>query len=212
MYTQMRGVLVTGGEPTRHRALPTLLSYARELGLETRALATNAIALADPVRAAELVDAGLTGVDVPLHGHDARAHQAVTATAGSFKATVTALERLREAGIRLALHATVGPGHARSLPKLLAFMARFEPTAVAFEVPVGSLAPDAATLAQLDEALVDALPGAPCPVFVVAPLGVRPALASRRLDPTSAHPALSQRGTVLLPFAHLHAAMRGPMA
>jgi len=92
----IRTFTLLGGEPTIHRDLLDVVGYAasRDMGPW---IVTNGVKIADPGFGQALVDAGLKGGCVSLHGDTAEEHDAVTRIPGSFDkamhATVLAAER-----------------------------------------------------------------------------------------------------------------------
>lgn len=75
-------------EPLEHPDLPRLLRVARDLGYHTIDAWTSGRSLADPGHAADLDEAGLTDVDIPLLGSTAEIHDAVAGAPGSFDETI----------------------------------------------------------------------------------------------------------------------------
>ena len=63
-------LVLSGGEPTLHPALPRFIARARELGFRTIEVQTNGVKTADMDYARSLVDAGLNKVTCSLHSAD----------------------------------------------------------------------------------------------------------------------------------------------
>lgn len=78
-------IAFTGGEPTLRRDLPDLIRAARAAGFERASVTTNGRMLSYPAYARTLIEAGLTGISVSLHGPDAMLHDGVTGAPGSFR-------------------------------------------------------------------------------------------------------------------------------
>ncbi len=114
-------LVLTGGEPTLRRDLPSLVRAARELGAGRVVLETNAT-LIDAGRAARLREAGLGLARVHLPGW-ASVYESVTRDPGSFPAALAGMRALTEGGIELEvatpLVRRVAPQIA-SLPQQLA--------------------------------------------------------------------------------------------
>lgn len=103
-------VTFSGGEPLCRPDMLELMEHAKERGLFF-CLITNGT-LISPEVAGRIRDAGAVGVDVSLHGATAAGHEAVTGVAGSFEASVRALELLRQTGMRIGVKATMMSGTA----------------------------------------------------------------------------------------------------
>jgi len=90
-------VTVTGGEPTLYPGFWDILEELQRRETVVRVF-TNATTLTEE-SVDRLIRCGVRFADISLHGPDAATHEAVTRTPGSFDATVTAVKRLRAAGI-----------------------------------------------------------------------------------------------------------------
>lgn len=121
-------VLFTGGEPTLHPDFFKLMGeFRKALPAMPFCLLTNGRAFAYPEvvkKTLTLLDSPLS-VAVPIHGHDARSHDAVTRAPGSFRQTLDGLRNLflfrgpgQEIEIRVILHKRSAAG----LDSLLAFL------------------------------------------------------------------------------------------
>ena len=97
---------VTGGEPTLHRALPTLVARATELGLPVT-LETNALRFRRPAFARALRDAGLRTLFVSLHSADAAVSDAMTRAPGTHTGTVAGIAGALDAGYQVILNCVV---------------------------------------------------------------------------------------------------------
>jgi len=87
-------VLYLGGEPLLHPRIEEALEIGAGLGLRQR-LVTNGSRL-DAARARRLARMGL-GIGVSLLGSDARTHDALAGTSGSFELALAALDAIRAA-------------------------------------------------------------------------------------------------------------------
>lgn len=136
-------LVLTGGEPTLRGDLPALVAYAKQQGIATVELETNATVI-DTGRAEALARAGLdlARVHLPL-GTDAL--DGITRDEGGFAAAVAGLAALRAAGIGLEIAATLVRSTAEGLPALPAMLADLLPGAalrLVVAVPAESPAPD----------------------------------------------------------------------
>ena len=92
-------IRLSGGEPTLSPHLPAVIASAARRGLSP-VLVTNGRALAKPGRMAHLVEQGLAGVRVSLHGASPDVHDALVGVPGAFRQTLTALVHAATSGVR----------------------------------------------------------------------------------------------------------------
>lgn len=95
-------VTLTGGEALCHRDFFKIAAEVRRLGMALR-IYTNGYLLADKKMLARVKDLKPIEVEVSIHGARPETHEALTRIKGSFQKTVTALENLVEAGIKVNL-------------------------------------------------------------------------------------------------------------
>lgn len=108
-------VVFAGGEPTVLDDLPERIAAAREGGADRVLLQTNGRRLAYAAYLAELVDAGLTHLDVSLHGPRAEIHDYHTQTEGSFKQTARGLLLAGRTSLELVVTTVVTRSNFRHL-------------------------------------------------------------------------------------------------
>jgi organic radical activating enzyme len=121
-----RRVDFAGGEPTIHDELQEAVGLARHLGFERIGLQTNGRRLAYRSYTELLVNAGLTHVDVSLHGPTAAVHEFHTTVEGSFQQTVTGVRRARAAGLDAAITSVVTRSNVHLMPALAGVVAALD--------------------------------------------------------------------------------------
>ncbi len=109
-----RQLMISGGEPTVYPELLALVRRARAAGLEPW-LQTNAIRMAKPNFAQDLVDAGVLGLSVSYHAGDPALSDLLTRAPGTHVRTEAGIRASLRAGMRLGLNCVVG---RRNLPHL----------------------------------------------------------------------------------------------
>lgn len=181
----VRQLMISGGEPTVYGELLALVRHARAAGLEPW-LQTNAIRMAKPGYALDLVAAGVGGLTVSYHAADAELSDILTRAPGTHARTEAGMRASLRAGMRLALNCVVG---RRNLPHLPAtadrIVAEFLPLAqyglaVSFSNPSEAHDPADGDPVALDEvagplaAAVRTLIGAGIPVQAVGSCGFPP--------------------------------------
>ena len=118
----VRSLILSGGEPTLDPRLPEYLSHARDRGISSITLETNAIQCARNDLAVKLRDAGLTDAFVSLHSADAAVSDAITRAPGTHVRTVKGIHALLDAGVTVKINAVMtqeGLAHLSGLPDFI---------------------------------------------------------------------------------------------
>ncbi len=92
----------TGGEPTMRKDIVKLIAKARNLGFREIALSTNARAFSHKPFLDAAIEAGLNRVTTTIDGYDAKLHDALTRTPGSFDQTIAGAKALIASGIEVS--------------------------------------------------------------------------------------------------------------
>lgn len=115
-------VTFIGGEPTLDERLAEVIADARALGFVAVGVQTNARRLAGagevPGSFAALVDAGLSDLQLSIHGPLAEAHDYHTGRPGSFAACIDLIARAQRADITVVVTTVVTRSNFRELAKL----------------------------------------------------------------------------------------------
>jgi hypothetical protein len=180
-----RQLMISGGEPTVYGELLGLVRHARAAGLEPW-LQSNAIRMAKPGFARDLVDAGVRGLSVSYHAGDADLSDAMTRAPGTHVRTEEGIRASLRAGLRLGLNCVVMRRNLPYLPSTAArIVAEFLPLAqhgiaVSFSNPSEAHVVSDGDPVALDEvagplsAAVRTLIGAGIPVQAVGSCGFPP--------------------------------------
>lgn len=104
-----------GGEPMLDDQLGDLIERARSRGVPRIVVQTNARRLAASGVAESLKTAGVSSLDVSLHGDSEALHDYHTAVAGSFRQTVMGIRRARAARLAVAINVIVTRSNFRHL-------------------------------------------------------------------------------------------------
>lgn len=110
----------TGGEPLLRDDLEKMIGFARRIGLQVN-LITNAT-LADRARARSLFRAGLRTAQVSVESSEEAEHDLLTASPGSFRATLAGIMNLQRAGISVQTNTTITALNAARAPLMPAFL------------------------------------------------------------------------------------------
>lgn len=111
-------ICFTSGEPTTNPSLARWVKMAKDAGVPRVSVMTNGRALSYEKYARALVAAGMRRFYVSIHGHDAKLHEGLTRTPGSFAQTVAGIEtvaRFKRYGVELHTSTVITK---RNLPHL----------------------------------------------------------------------------------------------
>ena len=146
----VKEVVLTGGEPTLRRDLPSLVAFAHASGVRV-IVETNATAISE-ADAQALQAQGLDAALVNLAG-DGPWLDAVTRDPGGFERTCLGIDRLRAQGIQVQIQAALVRSTATRFWQLAAFLqARFDGAIHTLIVVVPTHSPDAQELLDFDHA------------------------------------------------------------
>ncbi|OGR45261.1 MAG: hypothetical protein A2X35_03180 [Elusimicrobia bacterium GWA2_61_42] len=120
----VRGVVFTGGEPSLHPAVLSLVQQAKKTGFTSIQLQTNGRTLAYPGFCADLVKAGLTEFGPSLHGATPATHDALTGSAGSFPQSVTGISNAVKTGLPVITNTVITAANYKELPAIAALLIR----------------------------------------------------------------------------------------
>lgn len=135
-----RGVVFTGGEPTLHKRIVTLVKAASRLGYHPIQIQTNGRLLSYPDVVRTLLDAGATEFSPSLHGSTEAIHDGLTRSAGSFRQSVLGIRNVARAGAPLLTNSVITRDNADDLPELVALLGSLgvQQAQLAFVHPVGT--------------------------------------------------------------------------
>ncbi|MEW6201496.1 MAG: radical SAM protein, partial [bacterium] len=115
-------IVFTGGEPTLNPQLPDYIKTVSDAGIKNIELQTNAIRMADPEYAGQLVANGLTFALISLHGHTSEISDSITQTPGAFKKTIAGAKNLYDSGVRIQFNFVINTENYFTIPSYLGFI------------------------------------------------------------------------------------------
>ncbi len=121
-----QSVVIHGGEPTLHPELVEYIAGLREQGVERILLQTNGRRLAYPNVVETLVDAGLTHVDISLHGHQPEVHDYHTNVPRSFKHTAKGILNAAGSPLHVGVTTVVTRSNFRHLRSIATLLTRMK--------------------------------------------------------------------------------------
>jgi AdoMet-dependent heme synthase len=116
-------LVLTGGDCLLRLDLFHLIDYAVSLGVPV-CLSPSVTPLLDAAMTGRIARSGARAVSVSLDGCRAQTHDGVRGFAGHFEKTVTAIERLADAGITVQVNTTVMVANVDDLPGIAALLAQ----------------------------------------------------------------------------------------
>jgi len=128
----IREVDFSGGEPTMHPDLPSLIAGAKSLGMERVCIISNGWRLADRTYLKSLRTAGLDEILFSVHGPDETIHDSLTSTKGSFTRISEALANAAGEGLILRTNTVVTRVNYEALNAIAEFVLPFRPDQVNF--------------------------------------------------------------------------------
>jgi len=135
-----RHLTFLGGEPTIRKDFPELVRHAKAVGFETLYLTTNGRMLRHRAYVDALFLAGLTHLNISLHGHMAETHDRIVQSPGAFAQVLSGIGYLLESGRRFSLTAVINSINAPQLVELMRLHLSFRPERIcwAFVRPIGA--------------------------------------------------------------------------
>jgi len=111
----------SGGEALLRKDLPALAAAARKVGFKAVRLQTNGMKLSDPGLCAVLARSGLTVCKFTFLGDNARTHDGLTGTRGSFKKSLAGLDNMLALKLSVGVNILITRQNHRSLRRTLRF-------------------------------------------------------------------------------------------
>lgn len=124
-------ILFTGGDPLMRRDLLSLVSHAANRGIYT-AVAASVTDLLDEEMISKLAGMGIGVLSISIDGSAPEFHDGLRGVPGTFERSVAALEKCRDAGLKVQINTTVMESNLGQLPEI--FNLALEYDAVAWEV------------------------------------------------------------------------------
>jgi len=118
----IRQIIFTGGEPTIHKALPELLTMAKQRYQMRVMLQTNATRLGQPAYLQRIIDTGLDRLFVSLHAADEHISDQMTRAPKTFRLTIRGIKAALKAGFRVGLNCVVEKANYQNLAEHARFI------------------------------------------------------------------------------------------
>lgn len=128
----VREVDFSGGEPTVHANLPTLIERAKQIGMRQVCIISNGLRLAKPEYVAALKNAGLDEVLFSVHGSHPGIHDEITQVQGCFTKLSAGLHNVAEAGLDVRINTVVNGVNYQALGAICNLVLHYKPVQVNF--------------------------------------------------------------------------------
>lgn len=87
---------ISGSDPIEYDKIISLIKYIKKMEFKFVQLSTHGKKLSNSSFLSELISAGIDKIRIPLYGSNAKVHDSVTQTPGSFDATLKGIKKLLE--------------------------------------------------------------------------------------------------------------------
>ncbi len=114
----IESAVFTGGEPTIHQNFFELVDCAKSLGFKIIQIQTNGRQFAYKDFCEATIKAGATEFSPALHGPNAKIHDFLTSSRGSFEQTVQGIKNLKEFGQTVLTNTVVTSKNYKYLPQI----------------------------------------------------------------------------------------------
>ncbi|MBU1177439.1 radical SAM protein [Patescibacteria group bacterium] len=112
-----------GGETTIRQDIVELIKFAKELGFETINMATNGRMFSYLEYVKKVINAGLTDIIFSIHGHNAKIHDYLTQSKGSFDQLLEGLNNFKKLGFKkIGSNTTIVKDNYKYLPQIGKFI------------------------------------------------------------------------------------------
>ncbi|MFC1474756.1 radical SAM protein [bacterium] len=118
---QVNTIVFSGGEPLVRKDLEKLIAYAREIGIGSTCLQTNAMGLSRE-RAGRLKSAGLNTAFIPLHSFLEEIFEKTTQVKGSFASSIRGTMHLLEQNVLVGINIVVSSLNYDHIDKTVRFV------------------------------------------------------------------------------------------
>lgn len=123
---KITGVVFTGGEPTLHPDLPTVVAEARKMGFSSIQVQTNGRRFAYYDYCLALKKAGVTEMAPSLHGSTAAIHEDLTSAEGGFAEVVKGILNCKKLGMYVLTNSVITSRNYKDLPGLARLLVRLK--------------------------------------------------------------------------------------
>jgi MoaA/NifB/PqqE/SkfB family radical SAM enzyme len=133
-YTDLN---ITGNDPLEYGKLVPMVRYFRSLGFTNIMLCTHGKISSSANTIQELVDVGITSFRIPIYGSNAKIHEAVTQSKGSFEMTLNGIKNIKKLGEEVMLHllTTIVQQNKEDILNILQLALKFKPNYFSFDTP-----------------------------------------------------------------------------
>lgn len=118
-------VVFTGGEPTIREDILKLVSYAKSLNFRSIQIQSNGRMFSYIDFCKKMIDAGATEFSPAVHGHNAKIHDYLTNSHGSFNQTIQGIKNLKKLGQLVLTNTVITSCNYEYLPSIAQLLIDF---------------------------------------------------------------------------------------
>lgn len=116
--SEYNGVVFTGGEPTIRKDIIGLVKFAKELKFEVIQIQTNGRMFFYDKFCEQIISAGANEFSPAVHGYNAKMHDYLTTSEGSFRQTILGIKNLKARKVKVITNTVVTKVNYRHLPQI----------------------------------------------------------------------------------------------
>ncbi len=128
---------IFGSDPSEYSGIFGLVRHAKKMGFEKVMLSTHGRRLSERDFAEELAGSGVDVLKIPLYGADAKTHDSITGTGGSFEETVKGIRLIRSAApsIKVEVHCLILRENCGNLDEVAMLAGELKADSLWFGIP-----------------------------------------------------------------------------
>ena len=128
-------LVFVGGEPTVVNDFFGIIKAAKGKGNRRISIMSNGRMLGNMSFCRKLLDEGIIDIGISIHGHNAKIHDSLTRSPGSFRQTVQGMRNLNKLGRNFVTNTVINKKNYKILPELVAFLTEYRPDLVLLTFP-----------------------------------------------------------------------------
>lgn len=128
-------ITITGSDPLGYKKLIPMVEYIKKLGFSDIILCTHGRVAQDDKIMEKLADAGISSFRIPLYGSNAKIHDSVTRSNGSFEETIKGIKSIKniKKQVRLTIITAILNQNKDDIPRILKLAFSFKPDNFQFD-------------------------------------------------------------------------------
>jgi len=131
-----KNISITGNDPLEYEKIVPLIKYIRKIGFDRIIFCTHGRVPKDNDIMKQLIDSGVTFIRIPIYGSNAKIHESITQTKGSFEETMNGIKSIKKLSknISLGLITVIVQQNKKDLLNITKLALKFNPYNLQIEV------------------------------------------------------------------------------